>query len=498
MSVGAASESTPAQVAPPPAPAGVGRDREFLSLLTARISEAYIRRPFYIDGALDLISACRLLADNDLTNALVLDNSSEERRIGMFTTTDLRDALLLPVAPRDLPVARAARYDLITVRSDAAVYDALLMMIRHRVHRLLVMDDDRVVGVLGQLDLMGFVSNHSHLIALQVAQAQTIDALRAAALQTDGLIAVLHDGGARIEVIASLVSEINSQVFARLWSLLASPQLVSNSCLIVMGSEGRGEQVLKTDQDNALLLRDGYLCTELADVVARFNACLIEFGYPPCPGDIMLTNTRWRQPVAAFRETVRQWFYGEAPDAAMHLAIFLDARCVAGDARLLSDVRSFLHGIASDSDAAMARFAQAVDQFGEPAGWWSRLASLRERDEEVFDLKKAGTFPIVHGVRALALQAHLGDTTTLARVRALEKAGRLGVDLARDLVDALHFLMGLKLRHNLRQRSAGEPVDNLVRLSQFGMLERDQLKDSLAIIKRFRQFLRQHFHLDLL
>ena len=498
MSDGAAPESTPAPAAPSAGPAGAGRDREFLSLLTARISEAYIRRPFYIDGRLDLVSACRLLADNNLTNALVRDDSTGAERIGMFTTTDLRDALLLPQAPGELPVTRVARFDVITVRSDAAVYDALLMMIRHRVHRLLVMDDQHVVGVLSQLDLLGFVSNHSHLIALQVAQAQTIDALRGAALQTDGLIAVLHDGGARIEVIAALVSELNSQVFARLWSLLASPELVANSCLIVMGSEGRGEQLLKTDQDNALLLRDGFQCDGLEAIVQRFSTCLMEFGYPPCPGGIMLTNALWRQPVAAFRETVRQWLYGEAPDAAMQLAIFLDARCVAGDPQLLSDVREYLHGIASDSDTALARFAQAVDQFGEPSGWWSRLTNLRERDDEVFDLKKAGTFPIVHGVRALALQSHLAQTATVSRIAALANAGRLSIELARDLTDALHFLMGQKLKINLRQRTAGEPVDNLVRLGQCGLLERDQLKDALAIIRRLRQLLRQQFHLDLL
>ena len=342
------------------------------------------------------------------------------------------------------------------------------------------------------------LSNHAHRVALQVAQAQTIDALRHAAIQTDGLIAVLHEGGARIEAIAALVSELNSQVFARLWSLLASPQLVAQSCLIVMGSEGRREQLLKTDQDNALLLRDGFQCDGLEAIVQRFSACLMEFGYPPCPGGIMLTNALWRQPVAAFRETVRQWFYGEAPDAAMQLAIFMDARCVAGDPQLLSDVREYLYDIASDSDTALARFAQAVDQFGEPSGWWSRLTHLRERDDEVFDLKKAGTFPIVHGVRALALQSHLVQTATVSRIAALANAGRLSTGLARDLTNALHFLMGQKLKNNLRQRAAGVPVDNLVQLGQCGMLERDQLKDALATIRRLRQLLRQQFHLDLL
>ena len=477
---------------------GRRRDREFLALMMAPIGEAYIRAPHFVDGTQDIVSVCRALATHGLTNTLVRDQHEGRERIGMFTTTDLRDALLLPVPPSQLPVARVARFDLITIGSDAALFDALLMMIRHRVHRVLVRDGDRIVGVLSQLDLMGFVSNHSHLIALQVAQAESIEALRAAALQMDGLVEVLHSGGARIEVIAGLVSELNSQVFARLWTLLAPPELLANSCLLVMGSEGRGEQILKTDQDNALLLRDGFEWPGLADVAQSFNSALLAFGYPACPGDIMVTNPLWRQHAGAFRETLRQWLYGELPEAPMHLAIFLDARAVAGDASLLQQARTHLHAISHGSDASLARFASAVDQFSESSGWWARITALREREEATIDIKKLGTFPIVHGMRALALQHHLTELGTVQRMRALVHLGHLDAALARDLTDSLHFLMGLKLRHNLHQRQLQQPADNLVRLSQFGTMERDMLKDALAIIRRLRQFLRVHFRLDAL
>jgi CBS domain-containing protein len=480
------------------ATAGKRRDREFLSLMMAPIGDAFVRKPHFVDGTLDIVSVCRVLSAQGLTNTLVRDTQDGRERIGMFTTTDLRDALLQPVAPDRLAVASVARFDLITIDTNAALCDALLMMLRHRVHRILVTDGTQIIGVLGQLDLMGFVSNHSHLIALQVAQAGSIDALRKAALQMDGLVEVLHGGGARIEVIAGLVSELNSQVFARLWTLLAPPELVANSCLLVMGSEGRGEQILKTDQDNALLLRDGFDWPGLADVAQRFNTALLAFGYPACPGNIMVTNPLWRQTAGAFRETLRQWLYGELPEAPMHLAIFLDARAVAGDATLLQQARDHLHAIASGSDASLAHFASAIDQFSESPGWWARITALRDREEATVDIKKLGTFPIVHGMRALALQYHLTELGTVQRMRALVNLGHLEQGLARDLTDSLHFLMGLKLRHNLQQRQLQQPADNLVRLSQFGTMERDMLKDALAIIRRLRQFLRTHFRLDAL
>jgi CBS domain-containing protein len=168
---------------------------------------------------------------------------------------------------------------------------------------------------------------------------------------------------------------------------------------------------------------------------------------------------------------------------------------VAGDPTLLHQAKRFVQDILPDNDVFLARFASAVDLFTETAGWWARLTGQRSRDEPNFDLKKLGTFPIVHGVRSLALQAHVSALSTAERLRTLVDAKRLDADMARDLVEALHFLMGLKLKNNLYQRQLGQPASNLVRLSALSTLDRDRLNDSLAIVKRFRQHLQVHFKL---
>ena len=111
-------------------------------------------------------------------------------------------------------------------------------------------------------------------------------------------------------------------------------------------------------------------------------------------------------------------------------------------------------------------------------------------------MKKLGTFPIVHGIRALALEYHIDALRTTERIHQLAGREHLDAALARDLIDALQFLMGLKLKNNLRQDQMGEKPHNQVRLSELGTLERDLLKDSLAIIKRFKQHLRMHFKLE--
>jgi CBS domain-containing protein len=471
---------------------GSESQREMLSLVTARVRDACVREPVYVDGALDLVSVCRTLAVHGVNNVLVRDGS----RLGMFTTTDLRDALLREQPATVLAVREVAQFDLIEIHPDAELFEALWLMVRHRVHRLLVRDGDTVLGLLGQIDLVSFVANHSYIIALQIDDAGSVAELKAAAERIDAMLALMHDGGIRIERLAHLVGELNRRLFARLWGLLAPADLVANSCLLVMGSEGRGEQLLKTDQDNALLLRDGYVHPELGAIAARFSAALAELGYPPCPGQIMLTNPLWRSSVTNFRDTLREWIYGADPEGSMRLAIFFDAAAVAGDARLLQDVRAHLDRILAGSDAFLASFAAAADQFDEPGRWWARLTA--RSDEQPLDLKKLGTFPIVHAARALSLRYGVRDSGTAARLRRLVEMRQLDAGLSRDLQEALHFLMGLKLRHQLLQRRAGQTPGNLVRPSDLSTMERDQLKGALAINKRLRALLRQRFRLDAL
>ncbi len=465
--------------------------REMLSLVTARVRDAYVRKPFYIDGALDLVSVCRKLAEHGLTHALVRDAGAGGERLGIFTTTDLRDALLRPEPPAELAVREVAHFDVVEVQADAELFEALWLMVGHRVHRLLVRDGTQVLGVLAQLDLVSFVANHSHIIALQIDEADSVAELQAAAVRVDELVALLHGSGIRIARITRLVSGLNTRLFARLWMLVAPPELVAHSCLLVMGSEGRGEQILKTDQDNALLLRDGFEWPGLERIAAEFAAALALLGYPHCPGDIMVTNPLWRQPLAAFRETIGGWLYGTQPDGPMHLAIFFDAAAVAGDAHLLHDAREYMYAILTDQDLYLARFAAAADQFQEPGRWWTRLTA--RRDEQPLDLKKLGTFPIVHGVRALSLQYGVRAQGTSDRLQRLVALGRIDEALARDLLDALHLLMGVRLNHQLQQREHGLQAGNEVRPSELGTLEREPLRDALAIVKRFRQFLRHHF-----
>jgi CBS domain-containing protein len=266
-----------------------------------------------------------------------------------------------------------------------------------------------------------------------------------------------------------------------------------------MGSEGRGEQMLKTDQDNGLILRDGCPSSEaeVAEACRRFSAALRDFGYPDCPGGIMVSNPEWRRGAGAFKGVVRNWLLRPDPQGLMALAIFIDAHPVAGDAALLADVRAEGDRLVAADDALLGRFAAAIDSFPEESGsWWNRLLIVGEHDKAALDLKKSGIFPIVHGVRSLALSEHVQATGTQARIDALVAAGRLSSSFATDLADSLHFLMGLKLKAGLAELDTAGTVSGGVRSDRLSSLERDLLKDSLAVVKRFKAIVRNQFHLE--
>ncbi|MDB5742614.1 MAG: cyclic nucleotide-binding protein [Polaromonas sp.] len=469
------------------------------SLTMARVNQAFVRTPCVVDADTSVLDVVRQFQAWRTATVLVRDRRVAPPAMGIFTVTGLQRAILDGTALDRLAVRALASFSLITVRPTDQLADALALMIRHKVHRVVVAEDGQITGVLEALDLFSFLSNHSYLINIQIQDARDVPGLQRAAAQITRLIGLLYRGGTKVNSIARLVRELNAKLFERTWQLVAPPDLVANSCLFVMGSEGRGEQLLKTDQDNGLVLRDGYAASvDVAGVCRRFSAALADFGYPPCPGQIMVSNSHWRQSVAGFSQTARLWLVAPTPDGLMDLAVFLDAHAVGGDAALLEQVRTAVYEMTADNDATLARFASAINAFGDGGAWWSRLLFLGGPDREALDIKKAGTFPLVHGIRSLALAHRISATSTAERVDALVAGGHLPEKLAEALLDSLHFFMELKLKTGLHKLDTGQALSNDIQVDKLSSLDRDLLKDTLAVVRQFKALLNQRFHLEAL
>ena len=469
---------------------------ELQALNMARVDQAFVRPAHVVDAGTDVVSVVRLFQQERTTNVLVQDGRQQPPRLGIFTTNALQRAILSGRPLDQIPVGELSNYSLISVRPGDQVGDALAIMLRHHIHRVVVADGERIHGVLEALDVFSFLSNHSMLITLRINDAADIDELAEAAAQLTGMIGRQFRSGTRVGLIARMVQDLNARLFDRAWHLIAPAELVANSCLFVMGSEGRGEQLLKTDQDNGLVLRDGYAPpADLPGICERFSDALARFGYPPCPGGIMVSNPAWRMSAADFAQTARRWLAMPEADSLMNLAIFMDAHAVSGDARLLDAVKASLMQMATDSDALLARFASAIDAFGGSVGWWNRL--LGDAGERL-NLKKEGIFPLVHGVRSLALAGRLDATGTVERIEALVQRGDLSADMGRELTESLHFFMSLKLKAGLAELDRQQPVSGAVDAKALSSFERDLLKDTLGVVKRFKAQLHHRFKMNAL
>lgn len=472
-------------------------EHETQSLLLARVDQAYLRPAHTVAASASIVQVAQVFKDQRTTSVLVENAECGADALGIFTANSLQHAILDGRPLDTLPVGALATYPVVTIQASDTIGDAMAVLLRSRVHRLVVVDEaGRVQGLLRALDLFSFVANQSHLVGVQIEQAHSLDDLQHAAALITQLIAALHRGGMRIGLMTRLVQQLNTRLFERAWEMIAPADLLANSCLFVMGSEGRGEQLLKTDQDNGLLLRDGYTPPDdLAAICQQFSDALAAFGYPECPGRIMLNNPAWRGTVAEFSQRARRWLLMPEGDDLMNLGIFLDALAVAGDASLLAKVRDSLREMTVESDVQVARFAAAVDAFGSPASWWGRL--IGRDDAQQINLKKAGLFPIVHGVRSLALAQGIAAASTAERLDALVAQQVLDTKLGQELLESLHFLMRLRLQAGLDEWTLNRPITGKVDPMKLSSLERDLLKDTLAVVKRFKAVLHQRLRLDL-
>lgn len=473
-----------------------GNRWEAQSLLLGRIRDVGLREARLLPPETTIREAARLMAERGLDCVLVGGSSGP----GIVTGTDMRNALALEGLTPEAAVGGIARRPVVTVGENELLVQALVLMDRHNKRRLAVTaGDGSLAGVLEQTDLLHFLADHSQAIATRIRQAERPEDLKPAFAALLRLIGTLHRNGVRTENIGQLASEINAAIFLRVFELVMPPEVRENTCLVVMGSEGRREQILPTDQDNALVVRNGFERADLPELCGGFSSALIELGYPPCPGNIMVSNPEWVMSESAFREKVSHWIWSEHTDSVMNLAIFFDSHAVAGEGTLLDGVKAHLVDRLGDRDSYFARFAAPMNMFPPPLKLFSRFRLEREGEHAgMLDLKKGGVFPLVHGVRSLALEKRMAETGTLERIRRLQELGALERRFVRELVEAFEFLSSLRARSGLAALAEGRVPDNYARPGDLTSLDRDMLRDSFRVVLRLRDLIRHHFRLDLL
>ena len=465
------------------------RGIELAELMVAQVGAAQLAPAIRVADTTSIVEATARLRE-ERVDCLLVDDPAHPQP-GVVTRTDLLDALTVGGLPAQAPVGPLASRPLVTQQTTDVLFQALVTMAERHIERVAVCEGNTVVGTLGMAEVLSHYASHSHLITLRLARARSLEDVIDAARGMDRLVRTLHAQGARMPALMELVSALNSRVMGRLFELLLPAGVQSRLCLLVLGSEGRREQLLKTDQDNALVVEDGLDWPGLEDAMARFTAALAEVGYPPCAGGVMVSRPHWRLSATQWRARLDKWRSQYDPQAAMDLSITLDARPVAGNAALFAPLEAQMLALGGD-ERLLHSMASAVLQFESPLSFFGQL----RQDERGLDIKRGGIFPVVHGLRCLALKHGIAQRSSFARCEALADCGGLDAPLARDLAQALAVLQRLRLDAQLAALDAGGVPDNLLHPDTLRRLDRELLRDALRVVKTFRQHVRSVFHLS--
>lgn len=463
------------------------QSQQLLYRPVASIGE-HIRTPNFIDENASLYEAtCRMMAV-DAKHILV----SSPNGVGIFTQTDVCHAITKQADFATTCVKDYSRFNLYTIHESHDLSEALITMISKSVHRLPIVNDaGEITGVIGQTELLNYLTNHSQLITQRIDQAQNLDEVLVGVEMIGTFIRQQNQSGMKVHVIGRIVQSLNIHVFTKVWQLIAPPAVIDNTCLIVMGSEGRGEQVMRTDQDNALIIRDGFDDPNLPTYAQAFNDALFKLGYPYCDGNIMITSPTWRKSLTDFNAQVSTWMGATGGEMMIHFATLMDAHPVCGDVALFYELKShWQHAVRHAHANFINRFAAPTIQVATTEGFWQKFTGGKDSD---IDLKKAGIFPIVHGVRALALEYGIDETSTRLRLRQLASQKVIDEKIAQNITEALEFFLSKRLAVSL---TTDDKSARKVNPNTLSALERDLLKESLAVVKYFKGFITRHYRLD--
>ena len=456
--------------------------------LIAKVSDIFLHKACIVKKDESIYKA--LVKQQELKAKVVLVEDGDTYSI--VTDTDIRVKMILGSLHVEDSIEKIATKNIITIDIHDFLFNALLTMTQREIKRLVVTEDGKVVGILEQLDLLSYFASHSHLVSVQIDKAQSVDDLKNLQKDLKNLIITLRAKGVKVRYVTKLVSTLNIKIYKKVFDMCVDKDLQKECALLVMGSEGREEQTLKTDQDNALIIKDGSTCRELDDAMIKLNGYLLELGFPICKGNVMVTNKFWAKEVKEYKASIDTWTHDMSQKSVQDLSIFLDAKCIAGNIELFDDVNLYMYSQFSQRDDVLAHIAKAILNFDTPISMFSSFVTAKEN---MLDIKKGGIFALVHGVRTLSLQHEIKVTNTIERIKELNNHGLFDKNFATELIESFDTLSAIRLRAMLDAKNIED--SNLIDPKVLEKNQRDLLKDSFRVVNKFKKFISFHFHLNM-
>ena len=471
-------------------------------LMTARVTRLIARPTVWAPWTVRLQEAARIMTEQGVSALLLMDESTIPPRLkGIVTDRDLRTRAVTEALPSETPISDIMTSDLITIRSSAYIFEAMLTMLHNNVHHLPVMDGDEVRGVIALSDIVKYESQSSLYLVSNIHRQKDLKGLKRISQEVPDTFVRMVNEDANSHMIGSAMAGIGRSFTQRLLELgeeMLGPPPVPY-CFMALGSMARDEQLVVTDQDNAMILDDRFVAEQhdayfLA--LARFvSDGLAECGYTYCTGDIMATNPKWRQPLRVWQQYFTDWIEHPKAEALLNSNIFFDLDGIHGQTEFAEPLKTLIAEKASHSQRFLTLLARNALNRTPPLGFF-RTFVLEEdgQHRKTFNLKRRGTAPLSDLIRVHALACGSRAQNSFERLRDIGKTKLLLEDDLGNLRDALEFISIVRIRHQALAIEAGRKPDNNVQPEDLSPFERSHLKDAFQVVSNAQKFLRFRYN----
>lgn len=437
-----------------------------------------------------LLTVASMMTDQQASAVLIQSDGGNV--IGIVTDGDFRERMVTAKLGPFEQIHTIMSAPLVTISERAQIYEALLLMERKGVQHLAVSDDaGRIAGVIRSQELLQFRSYGPIVLEREVQQAATPEEVALRCQRMPELAKALLDSGAHPHHITRMISSVCDAATISLIGLAQQKLGPSPVPFVFMalGSHGRQEMTLASDQDNAIVYEpptgseakiqaESYL-KELSSFVCEW---LARAGYPLCPGNVMAKNTRWCQPLTVWKQYFTDWINLPEPQQLLEFTIFFDFRPIYGTMEIAHQLRQHLFQSLHGQPSFYPHFAQNSLLFKPPTRLFGRiLAGGTGEHPKLPDLKEA-LMPLVSFARLYSLKGALEDTHTIDRLEALIRDNVLQETSGQEIITAYGFLMRIRLQHQAALIASGSPADNAINYRRLSQTEQTLLNQSFAQI----------------
>ena len=416
-------------------------------------------------------------------NVLFIHNDDEI--IGIINDSDLKKRVLAKNLDVQKPVMEIMTSPVVSISENALLYEAILLLNNKNISHLATKDEnDKIIGVISYSDIASVQQNSVSYLIKEIEIAEDIDQIHKIHNRVPVLVNALIDSGDKTQNITRIITSVSDAITNRIIRLsiedLGEPPC--DFAFMVMGSEGRKEQTLVTDQDNAIVFSD--LPPDKLEIAYQYfrnlgkQICddLNTVGYKYCDGEIMAQNPKWTQPISIWKSYFSEWINAGDPQSILDASIFFDFRVVYGNSFFINNLRHHVNQTVDNKSVFFYHMAQSVVKYKPPVSLFGKIIDKDHSGDQVnLDIKKV-LLPIVSFIRLYALRDKIDETNSLGRIKQLSQQEIISKSIYDELVLSYNYLMHLRFRFQATSILQHKAPDNLIDIKNLTHIEVSTIK----------------------